>query len=125
MIEADAYEQRGGLELRELAGLDFDRVRVLYGRRQTVHADAIASDCLDQRLQICGGGDHGQPTGWGRGDSTPCRQHDERSEREAGGARAQHRYFLTKMDFGIMQCTPLRTSTTWVTRQSPTMETSA
>ena len=34
-------------------------------------------------------------------------------------------YFFVKTDFGIMQCTPLRTSTTCETRQSPTMETSA
>jgi len=32
---------------------------------------------------------------------------------------------LQKMAFGIMQCTPFRTSTTWLTRQSPTIETRA
>jgi hypothetical protein len=34
------------------------------------------------------------------------------------------RYFLTKMDFGMRQWTPLRMSTTWETRQSPTIEVS-
>jgi len=29
------------------------------------------------------------------------------------------------MFFGIMQCPPLRMSTTWVTRQSPTIDVSA
>src|SRR5947207_9284112 len=33
-------------------------------------------------------------------------------------------YFFVNTDFGIMQCTPLRTSTTCETRQSPTIETS-
>src|SRR5262249_8622042 len=33
--------------------------------------------------------------------------------------------FVTKMDLGTMQCTPLRMSTTWVTRQSPAIEVSA
>ncbi len=33
-------------------------------------------------------------------------------------------YFLVNTDFGIMQCTPLRTSTTCETRQSPTIDTS-
>ena len=34
-------------------------------------------------------------------------------------------YFLTKIDLGMRQWTPLRMSTTWETRQSPTMEVSA
>src|ERR1700722_19378637 len=34
------------------------------------------------------------------------------------------RYFLVKMDLGIMQWTPFRISTTWETRQSPMMEVS-
>ena len=33
-------------------------------------------------------------------------------------------YFFVKTGFGIMQCTPLRTSATCETRQSPTIETS-
>jgi len=31
-------------------------------------------------------------------------------------------YFFVKTDFGTMQCTPLRMSTTIETRQSPTIE---
>jgi len=43
----------------------------------------------------------------------------------AWSARRMETYFLAvKIDLGIMQCTPFRTSTTWLTRQSPTIDTS-
>src|SRR6185436_13220260 len=57
----------------------------------------------------------------------PVRGAGGQHERERdGGARADHPgYFLAKIDFGTMQCTPLRMSTTWLTRQSPTIDVSA
>jgi hypothetical protein len=37
---------------------------------------------------------------------------------------SEDRLYFLKMDLGIRQWTPLRMSTTWETRQSPTMEVS-
>ena len=104
VVEADAHEQGGGFESRELAGLHLDGVRILQRRRQALDGHAVAADGLHQRPEI-------------------GRRRDD-GERDGESAPAGHRYFLAKIDFGIMQCTPLRTSTTWVTRQSPTIETS-
>ena len=120
MVEADAHEQGGGFESRELAGLHLDGVRILQRRRQALDGHAVAADGLHQRPEIGRRRDDGE-----RGaDSTRGAGRQRERERDGESAPAGHRYFLAKIDFGIMQCTPLRTSTTWVTRQSPTIETS-
>jgi len=116
VVEADAHQQRGGLELGEGARLDLHAVRVVERGRQAHHAHAGAADRLDQRLQIGGGGDDRQGAAAPRGGGG---QPEQRA-----GERAAHYDFLTKTLLGTMQCTPLRTSTTWLTRQSPTMEVS-
>ena len=45
------------------------------------------------------------------------------SERQDERAERYERFWPVKIDFGIMQCTPLRTSTTCETRQSPAIDT--
>ena len=52
-----------------------------------------------------------------------CETHPRLSS-SAGWALDAGHYFFVKMDFGIMQCTPLRMSTTCDTRQSPIIEVS-
>ena len=121
MVEAHADEQGGGLESRELTGLHLDGVRILQRRRQALDGHAVAADSLRQRLEIGRRRDDGERSA-GPGHGAGGRQRER--ERDGESAPAGHRYFLAKIDFGIMQCTPLRTSTTWVTRQSPTIETS-
>ncbi len=121
MIEADPHDQRGPLQAGKLAGLHLDRVRVLLGDGKARHLDAVAAHRLHQGLQIGRGRDDQDPLA----DPFLC---DRRRRRDDRGQRhdqelAQDLGKLVKIDFGIMQCTPLRTSTTCDTRQSPTMET--
>ena len=114
VVESDAREQHGGLELGEGARLDLHAVRVVERWRQAHDAHADAADRLGQGFQIRARGDDGQGVAAPRGGGAKAEQR--------GGERAAHYDFLTKTLLGTMQCTPLRTSTTWLTRQSPTME---
>ena len=125
MVEADPDEERRAAERGDLPRLDLDRVRVRERRGESFHAHAVAADLLDQRLEVGRGRHDGQRAAAPRGSGGPAAARTETAS-SAARARPQHRgYFLAvKTDFGIMQCTPLRTSTTWLTRQSPTMDTS-
>jgi len=80
-------------------------VGVLPGIREALDPHALTADGGDEIAEI------GR-----RGGDGERRRYEERQ---------QQRYFLTKIDFGIMQWMPLRMSTIWVTRQSPTIDTSA
>ena len=119
MIEPNPDQYRCAAQPRHLARLELDGMRVLLGRGKAFGFHAIAAHCLDQRLEI--GGRRYDPRfllrehRWGR-------RRGKRGERYEEGAD-QDRWRFVKMDFGIMQCTPLRTSTTWETRQSPAIET--
>jgi hypothetical protein len=60
-------------------------------------------------------------------DQTRDERHAGMQVRNGRNSRQSHlgnRYFFVKIDLGIMQCTPLRISTTWETRQSPTIDVS-
>ncbi len=117
MVEPDAHEEIGGPEARDLSGLEIERVRVLKRWGEALDADPVTAHHLDERLQIGGRRHHvdGATGGHGAGG---CERDDECEDPE-------ERYdFLLKADFGIMQCTPLRTSTTWLTRQSPIIDVS-
>ncbi len=116
VVEADAHQQRGPAQLGERARLDLHAVRVVERGGQAGHTHAVAADRFHERLEIGGGGDDGQGAAAPRGSGG---QPEQRA-----GERAAHYDFLAKMLLGTMQCTPLRTSTTWLTRQSPTMEVS-
>ena len=119
MVEADADEEGGLAEPRELAGLDLDGVRVVEGGGEALHADAVAPHRLDERLEVGGGGDDGDGAAAPRGGGG-----EQQDERRAPARRGTGYFLAVKMALGTMQCTPLRTSTTWVTRQSPTIEVS-
>ena len=115
MVEADAHEQSRIFHARKLAGLHLDRVRIAQRGRQAFDFDFLAADRLDQALQVGRGRDDGKR----RGPGGRAPQNQQRQ-------RAQHRYFFfTNIDFGTMQWTPLRTSTTWLTRQSAAMDVNA
>ena len=97
-------------------------MRIDEGRGEALDGDPITSHGFDERLEV-GGGGHDRQRAAGPGSRAGGRHEHER---ERGCARAvKHGYFLTKIDFGTMQCTPLRISTTWLTRQSPTIDVSA
>src|SRR6185503_1463781 len=110
VVEADARQQRGGPELGERARLHLHAVRVVKWRGQARLARARAAARLDEALQVGGGGDDGKGAAAPRGGGG---QPEQRA-----GERAAHYDFVTKTLLGTMQCTPLRTSTTWLTRQS-------
>ena len=120
VVEAYPNEEHGAPQRRHLSRLDVDGVRVLPGSHQRFHGHPVPGHRLYERLEIRGRGHDSQRAAAPRGSGSP--------EKEGDGAleRPEHAgYFLAvKIDFGIMQCTPLRTSTTWLTRQSATMEVS-
>jgi len=117
VIEPDAHQQISRAQARDVARLELDRVRILQRRGQTLDADAVAADDLDQPLEIGRGRDDGEGAA-ALGAGGP-------GQRGGDGDGPKSRYdFFAKADFGIMQCTPLRTSTTWLTRQSPIIEVS-
>ena len=94
-------------------------MRIGERRGERFHAHAVAADLLDQRLEVGRGRHDGKRAAAPRWSGGPYYE-------PGAEQRPQHRGYLlaVKTDFGIMQCTPLRTSTTWLTRQSPTMDTS-
>ena len=92
-------------------------MRILERGSEALDADAVAADDLDQRLEIGGRRDDGE------GASAVDDGGDPQGDGECGEAEDPYD-FLVKADFGIMQCTPLRTSTTWLTRQSPIIDVS-
>jgi len=104
VVEADADHERRLAQRHELTREDLERVRIVPGIGEAGDADALATDGRHEVTKIGGGGGDRQG-----------RRHQER----------QQHYFLTKIALGTMQCTPLRMSTTWLTRQSPTIDVSA
>ena len=119
MIEPNPDQHRGAAQARQLARLELDGMRVLLRRGKAFGFHAIAAHGLNQRLEI--GGRRYDPRFLLR-ERRQRRRRDKRGERHEERAD-QDRLRFVKMDFGIMQCTPLRTSTTCETRQSPAIET--
>jgi hypothetical protein len=91
-------------------------MRILRGRGETFDGNAVTADGLDERFQVRRGRHHRDAA------AAPGGSGDQENNRDDDPA---HSYFLTKIDFGTMQWTPLRMSTTWLTRQSPTIDVSA
>ena len=116
VVEPDAHEEISGPEARELSGLEIDGVGILERRREAVDADAISTHDLDQGSEI------GRRRHDGEGTAAAC--DGGRAQRQDDDEADASYDFFVKADFGIMQCTPLRTSTTWLTRQSPIIEVS-
>jgi hypothetical protein len=119
VIEPDLDDKRRTPQPRELRRLHFDGMRVLLGRGEALDVHTVATHRLDQRLEI--GGSRYNPGSFLREDRL-WRRRGKRGERHDQGSD-QDFSRVVKTDFGIMQCTPLRMSTTCVTRQSPTIET--
>ena len=133
MVEADPHEQGSGAERGELARLDLDLVRLVDGRRQARHAHPVAADRLHQGLEVRRRGDDRQRAAALGGGGQQQEHGDEDRQAPTAEVRARDEsvrmrlrvyFFATKMLLGTMQCTPLRTSTTWLTRQSATIEAS-
>ena len=123
MIETDPHEQRRRSELGELARLHLDLMRRVDGRRQAQDAHAVAADGLHERLQVGRRRDDRERAAATGGSGRQQEQRKGEHCKEWSGLSPS--YFLaTNTLFGTMQCTPLRTSTTWLTRQSATMEVS-
>ena len=80
-------------------------MRVLIGHGEALDRYSFAAHRLDERLQIRRRGDYMELV-LRRG--SPGRQ----ERRRQGENERDAHYFLAKIDFGIMQWTPLRTSTT-------------
>ena len=102
-------------------------MRVLLGRGEALDFDARAADRLGERLQVRRGGDDAELLLCE--DVSRRRREDERQESVKKpppppyGEEGSNYERLVKIDFGIMQCTPLRTSTTCETRQSAAIDT--
>jgi len=125
VIEPDTNQEIGGPERRDLAGLEIERMGVVKRGGKALYADSVTAYRLDQCLEIGGrrhhvGGTTGNPAAGPTGDLRPGGP-----ERDRESEDLEERYdFFVKADFGIMQCTPFRTSTTWLTRQSPIIDVS-
>ena len=120
MIEADADQQRRAARAGELRWLQLDDVRIVLRRGEAFDFHARATNRLSERLEVRRRRDDAQLLL--REDVSWRRRKSERQDQ-----RPQHyeRFWPVKSDFGIMQCTPLRISTTCETRQSPAIDTNA
>ena len=116
MIEADPHDQGGAPQVRELRRLDLDGMRVLLRRGQALDFDASAADGFHERLEVAGCCDDLDFLLW---KNQPRHREEQCQDKTAN----QDFLRLVKIDFGIMQCTPLRMSTICETRQSPAIDT--
>ena len=118
MVQAHPDHQRRAPQPRELRGPQFHRVRILLGRGRlstSTRSPPTASTRDFRSVEVVADRDSLRAAA-GPGATQARERQDEHS--------GHMHYFLVKIDFGIMQCTPLRTSTTCETRQSPTIDTS-
>ena len=89
----------------------------MLGRGEALDFDARAADRLGERLEVA---DVVTTRSFCCARTVPAPSRGERQDQ-----REHYAAILVKIDFGIMQCTPLRMSTTCETRQSPAIDTSA
>ena len=122
MIETDPNDKRRVPQPCKLPRLHLECMWVLLGSRQTLHFQAVAAYRFGQGFQV--GRSRYDPDLFLRQASSWRRQQKRgKHQRKRPHMDRATQDFLVKIDLGIMQCTPLRTSTTWETRQSPTIDT--
>ena len=104
VIQPDAHHQRCRAQSLELAGFQFQRMRILRGGGQTLDVDLVTCDADDEGLDVCGGRNDLEPgcRGCFRRRQAPSEDHGEGERKDRPHGLPAH-LLAVKMDFGIMQ----------------------